>query len=370
MLNLMVSFPKRLWEVKMSPARRHVIRAFQRCIEINCHLTGPGWGDWQNDKPVRHNIERLMPEPECNALLWYKPLGLEHKAAPVAPLVEPHDAGVLTIETYNEAWWPDNLASRDVIANGTQLVICHHAGDMPQFDLAVAKAGCTVKHIPHCAEETVFAEGAKPHKQRDIDLLLTGAINDSTYPLRHKWSRIIHGGHVPGQTKAAPHPGYWMRDVRHCDETVDIYAGFLKRSRIHLVCGSVYRYPLAKYVESAMAGCLVIGDMPLEAPPEYDKMMVAVPHNASENELIDVLRYWVDEKQREEVECRAMAAQAIALEHYTCQHYATAFTAAIHGVIHKGTETNEDSVSDQQVLPRLQNGHGAANPRPSDITAP
>lgn len=367
MLNLMVSFPKRLWEVKMSPARRHAIRAFNRCTEINCHLAGPGWGDWQAKKPVRWNIERLMPE--CDALLWYKPLGLEHKAAPVAPLIEPHDTGVLTVETYNEAWWPNDLASRDVIASGTKLVICHHAADIPRFDLAVAEAGCTVGHIPHCAEETVFAEGAKPYKQRDIDLLLTGAINDSTYPLRHKWEQIIHSGRAPGRCEARRHPGYWMRDVRHCDEVVDIYAGLLKRSRIHLVCGSVYRYPLAKYVESAMAGCLVIGDMPLEAPPEYDKLMVAVPHDAGESELVGALRHWVDNKQREEVARRAMAAREIALKHYTCQHYAVAFAAAVQGAIHKGTEANEDSVPDQQVLPRLQNGHGAADARPSDITA-
>ncbi len=322
-LNLLVCFPYELWNHKMSPVRRHAIWALERRPDVSLKVTGQGWPGWNDKATAADNLQNVMPE--AHACLWYKPLGNRG----VAPLVKPKRIGVLTVETYNECWWPDNQAAHEVIKNGTGLVICHHANDMPRMALA-NKAGCLVRHIPHCAEPTMFHAASRPWAERNIDVLLTGVTGETYYPLRARWQRLLDAGKLPGKVHRHGHPGYRRTSQGACEAAVREYAGLLGRTKIHLVCSSKFRYPLAKYIEGAMAGCLTVGDMPEQAPPGYERIVWNVNPNDSDAELIRTIERALASQDAERF---ALGAQATALERYSMDTYAEAFVTEVRSAL-------------------------------------
>jgi len=258
---ILVLFPRQLWTRKQSPVRRHAILALQRRDDTTVKISGQGWPDWRHDIDggAVAMIEHLMPD--ADAVFWYKPLG----AKGIPPLIDSQAVKDrwLTVESFNECWWPDHRAEREATEAGTSLVICHHANDQQQF-----RTLPTV-HIPHCAEKSIFAKAAKPWEKRDIDVLLCGVQSPSIYPLRAKWLELFKAGKLPGRAHYHERPPYRAKNLAACDDLVAEYASLLGRSKIVLGCSSRYRYALARFPEAAMAGALHLSDMPHNAPPFY-----------------------------------------------------------------------------------------------------
>lgn len=239
-------FPHDLATRKMSLVRRHHLKAFRRCLgEGNFHVTGPGWPDWRDGETLQENVDRIMPDAE---FLWgYKVHeGIKSPDVHKQPLVV----------AYNEAWWPDDRAKKEVLAVKADVVICHHLSDMKQFD----GCGALVTHIPHAADPDLFCRFSKPWREREIDVLVTGALDKEIYPFRTKMAEVIRsGGLLPLNAVVHKHPGYRLRDEEACLRQDEEYAKLLGNTKISIVCGSKYNYGLAKYFESFMAGCYVLG---------------------------------------------------------------------------------------------------------------
>lgn len=328
-MNILVLFPLKLWQNKLSPTRRHIVRALQRSHAVV--VTGIGWPDWHAGASVLTNVDRIMPN--ADALWLYKPLGCRG----VAPLVRMREFTTehpaVVVQAYNECWAlpgirSDDWAATEAIESGTDLMICHHENDLPRVQKAVDH-GVAVRHIPHCAESRVFGAHALPWASRDIDVLLTGIIGTKFYPFRARWKHLIDHRMLAGNVVHYAHPGQVQSSIERCDELVDDYAKLLGRSKVHLVCSSRFRYPLAKYVEGAMAGCVTIGDEPELAPEGYDDMAVYVAPDAKEADLgIEVSRWlWHDggSMGREKSE----QAQLMAAARFTMDSYAERLAAMI-----------------------------------------
>jgi len=243
-------------------------------------MSGQGWPDWEMTATALANVKRIMPD--ADVVTTYKLGGNPRLNIPSA--VEPASiAGkYLTAEKFQEAWWGEFSASdpppawQQVVEQKTRLVICSHAVDVPRFDEAVNRIGCSVVHIPHGAEVSVFAEAAKPYDERETDVILTGSLSEAHYPLRCKFRDMIRNGTMPGNCRIFPHPGCWANSIEQAESRVRDYAEALGNSKIALVCSSRWRYPLAKYIESAMAGCLVVGDEPADPPAGFGDLFVPV----------------------------------------------------------------------------------------------
>ena len=69
------------------------------------------------------------------------------------------------------------------------------------------------------------------------------------------------------------------------DQFVD-YAQHLGRSRIALVLGIKFDYALAKYPEAAMAGCLLIGDVPRQLHNTLGRYMVGIESDMPDEQII------------------------------------------------------------------------------------
>jgi len=319
---LLVTFPQRLWDTKVSPARRHSIWAMMRADSLfRVVVSGPGWPNWCNDGSLASNIERVMPS--AKAILCYKPLGTR-EAIRLNKIAE---CPVPRVLRFNEAWWPGSLAAKEAVQASASLVVCHHAVDVPMFHHAIdLLPDLRIACIPHCAEVTMF--GHRPANScRSIDALLAGNCGPSVYPLRGKWERVIAATCGQKATVQLKHPGYRKRSVQDCEKTVSRYAMFLGDAKIALVCSSKFKYPLAKYVEAAMSGCLVLGDMPDAAPDGYADMVATVPCNASPAELADTVNSWLS--RPDDLIAKAELGQKVARGQFSQEDYARKFHAAV-----------------------------------------
>lgn len=317
-LKVLCLYPHFLWTRKMSPVRRHSIDAIGRRSDVDLVLSGPGWPDYDVSAPVQDNLDRLLPGADL--VLWYKPLGDENAPA----LIDPQSLSVPACLRFNEAWWPRRRAMKEVIESGTQLVICHHANDVRRFR-RYQNVEPVVIHIPHCAERSIFARAALPQNERSIPVLLTGKIHKRTYPLRHRFAGLIRSGCVPGEVRE--HPSYELDSEDAVLKQVQAYAGQLGRAKIVVVDSSRYRYPLSKYTEAAMAGALVVGDMPESPPPGFSDFVVPVNPRSSNTRIVRLLMDWLnDDFRRQE---RADQGRQIALSRFTQEHYAAAWMNAV-----------------------------------------
>jgi hypothetical protein len=101
------------------------------------------------------------------------------------------------------------------------------------------------------------------------------------------------------------------------------YAQHLGRSRIALVLGIKYSYALAKYPEAAMAGCLLIGDVPQELDATLGQYIVRLQPEMSDAQIIQTVSWWLEHDTAAQEQ--AAASQRLALEQFTMEHYAEQF---------------------------------------------
>lgn len=319
MLKLLILFPKALYDTKMSFGRRHVIEELLRrsvAGSIDAVLSGVGWPNYSPSASLAENINWLMPD--CQAILWHKPLG--NPSTKSDPLIQPRErASIPAICIYNEAWWPDGKAATECRESGTSLVIHHHLSDRGQFGSVPAV------WIPHCADERLFGPRARHWVERDIPILVTGSLNSDTYPLRCRVARLINSRAIPGFV--LDHPGYRLQGITRCEQQSRAYADFLGRSKIVVCCSSKYRYGLAKYVEAAMAGAAVAGDM----PPDFEKTIW--PHclkldcSDTDEQLIEKLSSAIADDSFLGLD--ALAGQTAANTHHSLAGYVNRLTGEI-----------------------------------------
>lgn len=327
-LNILVLWPKCIWESKMSSARRHSIWAMKRREDVNLTLTGIGFGGYDKGASVAKNVARIMPDADI--IMAYKPEGHTREHTP--PVIGLREVTQPVVLRFNEAWWGNNKAAKEVEYAGASLVICHHPGDVRQFKSCTAR----IEVIPHCAEKSVYGIHTKTIEQRQVDVMFVGVQAEGTYPLRYRWWNLIKAGLPAGIIPCIyPHPGYWANDIEHCEWLVREYAAVLGKAKIVLACTSLYKYPLAKYVEGAMAGTVIVGDAPdlcgSDRFPSYDKLFFPVDVDASKEKLIRTLQDLLADKDRlQEI---ATTAKQTAMEFYSQETYAEQFVTIAREVV-------------------------------------
>jgi hypothetical protein len=134
----------------------------------------------------------------------------------------------------------------------------------------------------------------------------------------------MRAGRLPGEIRE--HPG---KRTTGADETrqqfVD-YAQHLGRTRIALVLGITFDYALAKYPEAAMAGCLLVGEIPRELYTTLGRYMVGLESDMPDTQIIQEVCWWVEHD--DEAQALAAASQQFALSAFTMERYAEQFVRA------------------------------------------
>lgn len=328
-VKILVLYPRVLWEKRQSASRRHDIEALENHPEVVLKMTGQGWPDWDNSISALENAKKIMPD--ADAVYTYKlkgNVGLE-----IPPVIDAKDLtkGFFVVQRFqecwepNKAWGPTKKISDFILSEGVDLAILSHANDCKRLRKA-EKNGVKIAVIPIAAKSTIFAAAAKPWNERDIDILLTGNIGSTHYPLRVRYERLIKSGKLPGKCHIHTRPGSWADDINDADAKVKEFASVLGRAKVSLCCSSKYKYPLAKYVESAMAGCCVVGDMPDDPPDEYRQFVRPIKTWWSDRRIVKQISKYL---QDAESQAYAERGQQVVLESLTWENWARKFIKVV-----------------------------------------
>lgn len=330
-MKLLCLMPQQLWYSRLSASRRHDVKAVQRHPDVDLILSGVGWPDWDNNVPAVENLKRIMPD--CDAAWIYKAEGNPRKNVPPMNGHQDLAEAVLVIEKFQELWWSGSSPNdppagwQQAIDRRIGLAILSHANDVPRMRPAAEKSGTTIAVIPHGAEPAVFAQAAQEWPGRKIDVLLTGSIGATHYPLRTRWKALMEAGRLPGKCYLHPHPGYWHNGEAAAAAKVRDYAQNLGKSKLVLGCTSRHRYELARFPEAAMAGAIHVSDMPEIPPKGYEDFIIPVEPDWSDERLIQTVANLL----ADEPKLRAMsaAAQATARQFFNWDLWAARFVDAV-----------------------------------------
>lgn len=310
-MRILYLYARKWYDTKMSIGRILYGEAVARHPGVELRFGGSGWPGWNDQATVAENVRDWTPD-----IIWvYKPE--EHY--PSLP-----DCPIPKLVIFNEANAPKTLA--EIYGADATLVGFHHQNDLPGWKHLEPRRH--LLSLPHCCD---IDPAAKPLSERPTACLATGVRSDRTYPLRGRMMDLIHKGRLPGVVRN--HPGYRLTSNDDIRRQYESYRADLRNSQIALCCSSVHRYALAKYVEAAAAGCLVVGDMPDDEcfRETLGPHIVEVPSNADDELIQETVQYWID--RPDESQAKANAAREVVRRCLTTSHYAERLTNAIRTVI-------------------------------------
>lgn len=327
-MKILYLFPRDLYETKMSVGRILYGTAVSRRPGVELEYWGAGWPGYDESRTLEWNLEVTGRAPD---VLWvYKQDRLrEFRHAPW-----------LKLTCFNECWNEKYIAEAD----GCDLVVFRHQVDHLLWDMRLTATGVMTRHILHGADPEFFV----PH-QKTTDCLLTGVSAPQVYPLRARFEQMLRDGRLPGRIRK--HPGYRLRSHAECLNQYRDYADDLGGARISLCCSSKWRYSLAKYMESALAGCAIAGDMPDDElfRSTLGRHMIEIDTSWSDDGICEVIRDWL--RHPNELAALAERGRQCVLDNFTTAHYARHLVNAIECAA--GTLTGRGAVG-QSVLPELQ----------------
>lgn len=169
-----------------------------------------------------------------------------------------------------------------------------------------------IVHCPNAAPASMYVP--VNHKDRTGGAVLCGAIYGNIYPLRKRFRKIIAARQLP-RASVYRHVG---QRISNALEQSEQFTKMLQSHKIALFDASIYNYQLQKFAEAAIAGALIISNVPDDDPEFWTKYIVPVDFRVSDGELIEIVNYWLDHDN--ERTKKAQVAQEAVLCKYTTDH--------------------------------------------------
>ncbi len=89
----------------------------------------------------------------------------------------------------------------------------------------------------------------------------------------------------------------------------------------HLANISTGGYSVQKYIEAASAGCLIMGNIPIDRTALFSQHIVEVTNADSDEDIFKTIRHWLDPAQDEERLKRVRKAQRWVLDNFSTNVY-------------------------------------------------
>lgn len=290
---------KQWWERKCPPFWPEQYHALAARKDVTIQVTGPRWQGWSQQRSLRWNIENLYPEADV-VYLW-RPFGIVEFEGIIGadkPLRQ------LKVSAYQD---DPKFSLQEAKRAGLDLLFYHDHWDRQFYE----KSRIRSVYLPLAVNLALYEGADKPIADRKMPVILTGNVNQQTYPLRVRFQRILKRGRVPGHQRQMP--GYRMASLNHVMREQQRYAGVLINSKISLVstCPHI-PLTLRKYFESMAAGCVVVGDIPHSPPDDVRECINAVSLKNSESEIADRISSLLknpEECERQSARNRKVAAR-------------------------------------------------------------
>lgn len=265
---------------KMSRVRFWVIEELSHRSDIQLTITGPGFSNFDAKKSLQQNI--IDFDIPFDLVIWYKPLNDNYHFDKNA--VMPFK----TCLRYNEMWDTEWTRS-EIEETKTNIIISHHYNDYLKYnEIYKNDRSKQFYYIPHCSNDNIF----KPlHKEKTIDILISGVTKQTHYPLKYRVSNLIikHKGDKLRNFNIYVHKHPSYRSESSFENVNQIcYNEIINQSKLCLVCSSKHKYRLGKYVEIPMAGSVLLGDLPFE-DPQFSDFVVEINEKMSDDQILNVI---------------------------------------------------------------------------------
>lgn len=239
-MRVLYLFSKNWFEGKMSLGRLKYAQALSRLPGVELRIWGLGWEGYNPLLSVKKNLENDGWEPTH---LWI------YKAQEYRDL----DAiGLPRLVVFNEAYDYQETC-REIAAAAATHLIFHHQNDFNFWKQIFQNSF----HLPHAAE--IYEEHVQI-ADRLVPSIVTGNLDARCYPLRRKMANLVRYRLLPGHVRK--HPGYTLQGSPCIEYQYQSYRFDLQSARIGLGCSSIKKYNLARFVELAMAGTVIVTDLP------------------------------------------------------------------------------------------------------------
>ena len=146
------------------------------------------------------------------------------------------------------------------------------------------------------------------------------------YPIRRSAEiainqKLIRGGFT------RPHPGYRLKNRAAINAQFIDYLKALSKAKISICCSSIYKYPLAKLIESAACGCVVATDQPY--CDKFEELIwphcIQLDAGMSPGEIAEEINGY----DAEELKMMSVACRNAAMNHYSLDDWTACFRAAV-----------------------------------------
>jgi hypothetical protein len=305
-MNILSLFPKHLYDTKMSPGRTLYLNHVGKSHKVV--WSGVGWNNWDELVPADFNIRSIESEHEIifDAIIVYKGNGL----------IEMQNVDRLKIVIFNEAH-DHNAVSRELQSCNADYAVFHHESDLRKW-----KGSQALACWPHAAPEVPLV----PWEERRWMSISSGCTSQKIYPVRVMAAAAAKEA-FGDEHYELQHPGYRLPNRRAVLEQYLSYLKTLSQAKISICCTSIHKYPLAKLIESAMCGCVVVTDKPICSEFEEHLWLhcVQIPKGVTQGYVKDRLLSYDDDELKE----MGLAARKAAMEHFSYDHWSDCLISAI-----------------------------------------
>ncbi len=310
-MKLLYLCSKLYWNQKVPRTRFYAVEAIGRLIDV--HNSGIGFGDWDDSLRINENLDAIYGSDWPNAILVYKPEQYHGWGFPLP----------LTITTFNDAW-ETSTRLNDIRLPRCKLVIMHHANEMTEWQQRCSEVRFVNISYP-INPEMFYAKDV----EKQIDILLTGAIDSKIYPLRHRFREMIKAGAFkPFHAVVRNHSGYRIDDP-HAEAIA--YASALRSAKICLADTSCYGYAAEKYHEIPACGSVLCGNLPDERQSEFSKFMIVIDPDWNADRIVREIRYYLERPLL--LQNLAEEGRDYIHENFTTEHYAKRFVEALESIV-------------------------------------
>lgn len=286
-MNIIQLVPRTLYETKMARERFRQVESCALLPNVTVHTTGPGWPDWNeklspNENLILYRDNRLgTPEFAPHLVVAYGMTSLAGSPIPVAIVLQ---------EAYNR---PKTL--RLIEETDPRLVVFTYANEVPQYHDELLAADHVPVSIPHSGDDDLYKDYGEP---KDIDILVVGNMNSTTYPFRARLGRLAwqYLRKQSYRVVVLQHPGYIL-PPKAGGLVGEPYARLLNRAKLVMTCTSCHRYALTKLVEIPLAGALPVSDLPAERQGFFKQTCLHVEPWMTDREILFLVEQTLDNEE-------------------------------------------------------------------------
>jgi hypothetical protein len=325
-------------------------------------LWGPGWPGWNASQTASENIaSRWMTSFDMVILYVHEPSEVIVPGAVIATIREECVFHEIHHEENPDKWlcraYP-HLPQGAMPWKNHDIVLLKYKKDFDALQQKLSTEDDEINALIYLWHQAVPPErfvkevASSRFEARPFDFCLIGYTDPYWYPLRAKVERWIADGVFAAHGIAAKqlsHFGYsdtWSKEalVEHginyttLETQYDNYVDFLFQCKSVLVTRSQRDYELKKYIETALAGALLIGNIPTRYAddPLFSSTVVDIHDAVSEDRTDDVvatIRSWLSENRSHERQARIEKASNLMLRYRTTQRAWESMQEAFHAYV-------------------------------------